>query len=134
MIVEKEKRAQTLAAAVEAFENGTASEAQAAIVIDEREKAAAAEAKKNRKWSDALFGGFQKDEKRGGTLGAAVLAGQEHDTPLSVVDAVEEKIEQSKPFQRERSVKGGQLDQLGENVAQVATDGTKGWISWTRGR
>ncbi|KAF2097266.1 hypothetical protein NA57DRAFT_77520 [Rhizodiscina lignyota] len=135
--VEKVQRAATLTAAIEAVEQGTASEAQAAIVQNEREKAAEAERKNNRKWSDFFYSGLSKEEKPGGTLAAAIVTQeQEQGVPMSVVKAVEEyeADKEAKRDQAARTVKGGHLDQIAENAAQAATEGTKGWMSWIRGR
>ncbi|KAF2761067.1 hypothetical protein EJ05DRAFT_508282 [Pseudovirgaria hyperparasitica] len=127
----------------DAESNGTATPLQLELLGLEREKEQKRQDKEknaiSNKIKSALFGSLSTEESVGGKLGEALMRTSAPDTSLGgttqetgeglgIVKALEENTRRAS---QTRSTKtGGQLDQLGENVANAASDTTKSWVNW----
>ncbi|EMC92703.1 hypothetical protein BAUCODRAFT_114540 [Baudoinia panamericana UAMH 10762] len=137
--------ARDLAMAIEAQKAGRASEDQTLLINRERAAMEAAEAKRNqpgilKRTTGWLFSGAEKEEQKGGRLGAGAGAlsansGQRHDR--SVLQAVQETVDshrrQAERIEEVARPLGGPLDQQ----AQLTIDSlssSKTWMSWTSRR
>jgi hypothetical protein len=150
-----EKKAQSAAELLEARKaqsTGRITEDQMLLINRERVRAAAEEEKKNepgmfKRAGSYLFGGLEKEEQKGGKLGAAAARAEEAVHPIKekilgqdedpgVLKSVEQKldshrregekvVELVKPF-------GGPLDRQAQAAANAVTG--KSWTSWLTGR
>lgn len=145
-----EKQAQSardLREAQGALARGTATEDQMLLINRERAALAAEEAKRNRPgvWKRAtgwMFGGLEKEEKKGGRLGAEAgapeqLLGEGEDR--GVLQAAEEKGEESRRAAGERLEEvlrplGGPLDRQADATARSIQQSGRSWSSWMLGR
>ena len=144
------KTAVATAEARQAMSQGRATEDQMLLINRERAAAEAAEAKRNRpgmfkRAGSYLFGELDKEEQKGGRLGAAAskieqtvqpvkdeLLGEKED--LGILKTVEEKVE-SHRRQGEKAAEvvkplGGPLDRQAEMAASTLSDTSKSWTSW----
>lgn len=157
---QQRKTAISLQEAKQAAGLGQATEDQMLLINRERAAAVAAEEKKNRpgmfkRASNYLFGGLEKEEQKGGRLGAGgvtasataavqdkvqtakdELLGENEDK--GVLAAVEEKVDGQRR-QGEKIVEtvkpmGGYLDRQAQYVADDVSNRTKSWTGWITGR
>jgi hypothetical protein len=152
-----EKKAQSAAELLEARKaqnTGRITEDQMLVINRERVRAAVEEEKKNapgmfKRAGSFLFGGLEKEEQKGGKLGAAAAKAEEAVHPIKekllvqdeepgVLKSVEQKLDSHrregekvlevvKPF-------GGPLDRQAELVANAVSGNGKSWASWLTGR
>ena len=151
-----EKKAQSAAELLEARKaqsTGRITEDQMLLINRERVRAAAEEEKKNepgmfKRAGSYLFGGLEKEEQKGGKLGAAAAKAEEAVHPIKekllgqdedrgVLKAVEQKLD-SHRREGEKVVElvkplGGPLDRQAQSAADAVTGG-KSWTSWLTGR
>nr|POF13152.1 hypothetical protein CFP56_10300 [Quercus suber] len=149
---QKAKHAYQLGEARDAQARGSASEDQILLLNRERAADEAAEAKRNRpgvikKTTNWLFGGFEKEETKGGRLGAAAAATtgggglallpsspSEEATP-DMFHAIEERIdERRRRSEQTPQLKGGPLDQRAQLLVNDAYSSSTGWIEWLKGK
>jgi hypothetical protein len=150
-----EKKAQSAAELLEARKaqsTGRITEDQMLLINRERVRAAAEEEKKNepgmfKRAGNYLFGGLEKEEQKGGKLGAAAARAEEaahpikekllgQDEDLGVLKSVEQKLD-SHRREGEKVVElvkplGGPLDRQAQAAANAVTG--KSWTSWLTGR
>ncbi|KAL1585675.1 hypothetical protein WHR41_06072 [Cladosporium halotolerans] len=152
-----EKRAQSAAELLEARRAqsvGTVTEDQMLLINRERVREEAEAEKKNqpgmfKRAGSYLFGGLEKEEQKGGKLGAAAAKAGEAVQPVKeqllgqnedpgVLKSVEQKIESNRRQGEhiEEMIKplGGPLDRQAESAVQAATSSGKSWTSWLTGR
>ncbi|KAM0720459.1 hypothetical protein Q7P37_004595 [Cladosporium fusiforme] len=152
-----EKKAQSAAELLEARKAknmGTITEDQMLLINRERVREAAEAEKKSqpgmfKRAGSYLFGGLEKEEQKGGKLGAAAAKAEEAVQPvkeqllgqnedLGVLKSVEQKVasHRREGERLEEIVKplGGPLDRQAESAAQAAASSGKSWTSWLTGR
>ena len=151
-----EKKAQSAAELLEARRaqsSGTITEDQMLLINRERVREAAEAEKKNepgmfKRAGSFLFGGLEKEEQKGGKLGAAAAKAEEATQPIKekilgqdedpgFLKSVEQKID-SHRREGEKVVElakplGGPLDRQAQLAADAVT-GKKSWTSWLTGR
>lgn len=152
-----EKTAQSAAELLEARKaasSGQITEDQMLVINRARVREAAEAEKKNqpgmfKRASSYLFGGLEKEEQKGGKLGAAAAKAEETVQPLkekvlgqeesgSVFKSVEHKLD-SQRREGEKVLEvvkpmGGPLDRQAQSVANAVSGRGNGWISWLTGR
>nr|POF04053.1 hypothetical protein CFP56_21809 [Quercus suber] len=151
---QKAKHAYQLAEARDAQARGSASEDQILLLNRERAADEAAEAKRSRpgmikNTTNWLFGGLEKEETRGGRLGAAAAPAATTDESVPALlpfspseeatpdayNAVEEKIdEQRRQSERKLGTIGGPLDQQAQLLLNNASSASKSWLDWLGAR
>lgn len=152
-----EKQAQSAAELLEARKAksmGTITEDQMLLINRERVREAAEAEKKNepgmfKRAGSYLWGGLEKEEQKGGKLGAAAAKAEEAAQPVKeqllgsnedpgVLKAVEQKVasHRREGERVEEIVKplGGPLDRQAESAANAVASSGKGWTSWLTGR
>lgn len=157
---QQRKTAVSLQEAKQAAGLGQATEDQMLLINRERAAAAAAEEKKNRpgmfkRASNYLFGGLDKEEQKGGRLGAGgvtasataavqdkaktakeELLGKHEEKGLlaSVEEKVDARRRQSEKVVEAVKPMGGYLDRQAQYVADDVSDRAKSWTGWITGR
>lgn len=147
-----EKQAQSardLREAQNALAQGSATEDQMLLINRERAAFEADEAKRNRpgmfkRATGWVFGGLEKEEKKGGTLGVGAAGPTTREPMLGetadrgVLQAVEEKVaEDRRSGERVDEVLrplGGPLDRQAEAATRSAERTGRSWTSWISGR
>lgn len=152
-----EKQAQSAAELLEARKAksmGTITEDQMLLINRERVREAAEAEKKNepgmfKRAGSYLWGGLEKEEQKGGKLGAAAAKAEEAAQPVKeqllgsnedpgVLKAVEQKVasHRREGEKVEEIVKplGGPLDRQAESAANAVASSGKSWTSWLTGR
>lgn len=147
-----EKQAQSardLREAQRALAQGAATEDQMLLINRERAAQESEEARRNRpgvfkRATGWVFGGLEKEEKKGGRLGAGMnapavreeLLGEKEDR--GVLQAVEEKVEENRRAgERVEEVLrplGGPLDRQAEAATRSVEQAGRSWSSWIMGR
>lgn len=152
-----EKTAQSAAELLEARKAqhaGTITEDQMLVINRARVKEAADAEKKNqpgmfKRAGTYLFGGLEKEEQKGGKLGAAAAKAEEAVQPVKekllgqnedpgVLQSVEQKLD-SHRREGEKVVEivkpfGGPLDRQAQSAANAISGNGKSWTSWLTGR
>lgn len=139
-VIDRQKKLDELTTAKAAVDARTATPEQVALVSAHFEHQAQEEAKRNRTWSQWIWGDkLIKEEHTGGILGAA-LADSEQALPMStgtgeglgVVRAVQENTHLLKQASSARPAVGGPLDQMAENMVRTASNEARSWTGWVR--
>jgi hypothetical protein len=152
-----EKTAQSAAELLEARKaqnTGQITEDQMLVINRARVREAAEAEKKNepgmfKRAGSFLFGGLEKEEQKGGKLGAAAAKAEEEMHSLkekvmgqeesgSVFKAVEQKLD-SHRREGEKVLEvvkpmGGPLDRQAQSAANAVSGNENGWFSWLTGR
>ena len=152
-----EKTAQSAAELLEARKaqnTGQITEDQMLVINRARVREAAEAEKQNqpgmfKRAGSYLFGGLEKEEQKGGKLGAAAAKAEEAMQPLkekvmgqeesgSVFKSVEQKLD-SHRREGEKVLEvvkpmGGPLDRQAQSAANAVSGKNNGWFSWMTGR
>lgn len=147
------KTAIETAQAKAALAAGRATEDQVLLINRERAAAAAEEEKRNRpgmfkRASNYLFSGLQKEEQKGGRLGAAAAKLEEKAQPVKdellgdkgdrgILKAVENVESHRRTGEKVDSVVrplGGPLDRQAEQATSEIANKSKSWGNWIMGR
>jgi len=155
---QREMHAKKLVLAYQAATAGTATEDQMLLINQERAHREAEHARRNKpgifkRAKGYVYSGLSMEEPKGGKLGAAsggasaglgANAAEERAAPAlnvasqgsgqgrGVLEAVEDARRQG--GKARPRIRGGMLDQLGDNIATAASQNSKSWTSWISGR
>lgn len=152
-----EKKAQSAAELLEARRaqsQGNISEDQMLLINRERVRETAEEEKKSqpgmfKRAGNYLFGGLEKEEQKGGKLGAAAAKAESAVQPITetllgqyedpgVLEAVEKKVashrREGERVEEVLKPLGGPLDRRAELVAKDVVNSGRNWTSWITGR
>jgi hypothetical protein len=148
--VQQELYRRDLEEATEALSSGTANEDQMLLINQARAREEAELEKLNKKSvfaraKEALFSNMDKEEQKGGALGALFPREKRENTGEGVLQAVEDTVRHGKEKQKDDEymftsdkqqrtpsipTTGGPLDQMGEKVANAASNSTRSWTEW----